>query len=84
MKHHGFSVVEVAGFCHTQYGRYNKLKTPIVNIEYLKQHLVPAKKAAEMSPEELQGKIVTGVFVDTERAEYTDQYKALLERVMAK
>ena len=84
VKHHGFSVVEVAGFCHTQYGRYNKLKTPIVNIEYLKQHLVPAKKAAEMSPEELQGKIVTGVFVDTERAEYTDQYKALLERVMAK
>ena len=37
-----------------------------------------------MPPEELQGKIVTGVFVDTERAEYTDQYKALLERVMAK
>ena len=33
---------------------------------------------------ELQGKIVTGVFVDTERAEYTDQYKALLERVCVK
>jgi 2-oxoglutarate ferredoxin oxidoreductase subunit beta len=81
VKHHGFSVVEVVGFCHTQYGRYNKLRTPISNIEYLKGRLVPVKKAAEMTEEELSGKIVTGQFVNTDRPEYTDQYKALLERV---
>ena len=84
IKHHGFSVVEVAGYCHTQYGRYNKLRTPEVNLEYLKQHMVPAKKAETMTPEELQGKIVTGVFVNSERVEYTDQYRALLDRVMKK
>ncbi|MBP5212121.1 MAG: 2-oxoacid:ferredoxin oxidoreductase subunit beta, partial [Pyramidobacter sp.] len=84
IKHHGFSVVEVAGYCHTQYGRYNKLKTPTVNIDFLKQHILPKAVADTKTPEELQGKIVTGVFVDTERAEYTDQYKALLERVCVK
>ena len=67
-----------------QYGRYNKLKTPTVNIDFLKQRILPKAVADTQSPEELQGKIVTGVFVDTERAEYTDQYKALLERVAAK
>lgn len=84
VKHHGFSVVEVVGYCHTQYGRYNKLKTPIVNMEFLKQHLIPVKLAADKSPEELRGKIVTGEFVNVESPEYTDQYQALLKRVMSK
>ena len=84
VKHHGFSVVEVVGDCHTQYGRYNKLKTPIVNMEFLKQHLIPVKLAADKSPEELRGKIVTGEFVNVESPEYTDQYQALLKRVMSK
>ena len=84
VKHHGFSVVEVVGYCHTQYGRYNKLKTPIVNMEFLKQHLIPVQLAADKSPEELRGKIVTGEFVNVESPEYTDQYQALLKRVMSK
>lgn len=84
IKHHGFSVVEVVGFCHTQYGRYNKLKTPTVNIEFLKQHIVNNKRAANMTEEELKGKIITGEFVNSVRPEYTDQYKALLGRVMGK
>lgn len=84
IKHHGFSVVEVAGYCHTQYGRYNKLRTPEVNLEYLKQHIVTIKKAETMTEEELQGKIITGVFVDSKRAEYSDQYQELLKRVMVK
>jgi len=38
-----------------------------------------------MSPEELEGKIITGeMHYNAERPEYTDEYAKLIERVQAK
>ena len=34
---------------------------------------MPLKKAAALSPEELDGKVVTGVLVDIDKPEYTEQ-----------
>jgi hypothetical protein len=34
-----------------------------------------------MSPEELEGKIVTGIFVDVDRPEYTQEYAKLQQRL---
>ncbi|PIE54634.1 MAG: 2-oxoacid:ferredoxin oxidoreductase subunit beta [Dethiosulfovibrio peptidovorans] len=79
--HKGFSVVEVISSCHTQYGRRNKRKTPISNIEFLKGASVSQAKAQKMEPEELLGKIVVGQFVNKEAPEYTDQYMSMVERV---
>ena len=35
-------------------------------------------KAADMAPEELEGKIVTGVLTDIEKPEFTEQYDKLI------
>ena len=77
----GFSVVEILTHCHTQFGRRNKRRTPIDNVNFFKANSVPLNKAQEMSPEELAEKIVVGEFVKRDIPEYTAQYLALIERV---
>lgn len=77
----GFSVVEILTHCHTQFGRKNKRRTPIDNVNFFKNNSVPLNKAKEMSPEELEGKIVVGEFVKKNIPEYTAQYLAMVERV---
>ncbi|HPE64923.1 MAG TPA: 2-oxoacid:ferredoxin oxidoreductase subunit beta, partial [Synergistales bacterium] len=77
----GFSVVEILTHCHTQFGRRNKRRTPIDNVNFFKANSVPLNKAQEMSPEELAEKIVVGEFVKREIPEYTAQYLSIIERV---
>ena len=77
----GFSVVEIVTHCHTTFGRKNKRRTPIDNINYFKDNSIPLSKAREMSPDELAGRIVTGEFVKRESPEFTAQYLSLIERV---
>ncbi len=85
LAHHGFSAIEALTNCHTQFGRRNKMSDAITMIEWISSQVVPLNKAKRMSPEELQGKILTGVFHhDTERSEYTDEYARLIARVQAK
>jgi len=74
----GFAVVEAMSPCPTVYGRRNRLRGPVVMLEDLKERALPKSKAAKMEPEELQGKIITGVFVDIEKPEYTQQYESLI------
>ncbi|MBN2012562.1 2-oxoacid:ferredoxin oxidoreductase subunit beta [candidate division KSB1 bacterium] len=76
----GFSVVEVMTPCPTAYGRRNKLGNGAAMIKQLKEDTVPLSRAQKMSDEELQDKIITGVLVDVERPEYTDNYQKLIER----
>jgi len=77
----GFSVVEVMSPCPTAYGRRNKLGTPVDMMEDLKINSVPLSKAQKMTEEELEGKIVTGVFVDTEKPECRTEYQKLIDSV---
>lgn len=77
----GFSVVEVFTPCPTAFGRRNKLGNGMEMINLLEDSTVTKEKAAKMTPEELEGKIITGVFVDQERPEYTEQYARLQQRV---
>lgn len=81
IQHKGFSVVEIITHCHTQYGRYNKLRTPTANLDGFKERAITLKRSETMSPEELQGKIITGEFVNETRPEYSDLYYQLLDRV---
>ena len=82
--HKGFSVVEAICDCSTLYGRFNELgDAPAMLLEH-KERAVDAAKAASMSEEELQGKIVIGKFVArTDRTEYTDQYEGLINLAKA-
>ena len=82
MEHKGFSVIEVIVNCPTAYGRRNKLRNAADNIKMYKDQSVRVEQAKKMTPEELQGKIITGVLHhDTTRGEYTDMYAALVSRV---
>lgn len=79
--HKGFSVVEVVSQCPTLYGRLNKMPNPVDMIKLFKANAVPVSKAASLSPEELKGKIVTGVLKDEEKPEYAELYWALVRRI---
>ena len=77
----GFSVIEILTHCHTQFGRKNKRRTPIDNVNFFKANSIPLSKAKDMSSEELSGKIVVGEFVNKDVPEYTAQYLSIIERV---
>jgi len=83
----GFSLVEVMCYCHTTFGRRQKhknLRTPWQNLVNLKERAIPIKAAQKKEPEELEGKIITGVICDRpELREYTNQYSIIEERARA-
>ncbi|NLE10088.1 MAG: 2-oxoacid:ferredoxin oxidoreductase subunit beta [Actinobacteria bacterium] len=77
MQHVGFSFVEAVVPCPTEFGRRNGMSNPINMLEDARARAVSVVKAAKMSPEELQGKIVTGVLHEDESApEFQQVYAA--------
>jgi 2-oxoglutarate ferredoxin oxidoreductase subunit beta len=77
----GFSLVEVMTPCPTTYGRINRAGDGAAMTRYLKEHSVSPAKAEALPAEELSEAVVTGVFVDVDKPEYTDQYAQLVQRV---
>lgn len=65
----GFSVVEVISNCHIYYGRYNRLGGAVEMIEMFKDRAIPWSKAKGKEPEELKGKIITGILHNREKVE---------------
>ena len=80
IRHKGFSVVEILDDCPTTYGRRNKFKSAVEMMNRHKELTVPIKAAEKMTPEQLSGKIITGVFHQEERAEYCDEYEKIIKR----
>jgi 2-oxoglutarate ferredoxin oxidoreductase subunit beta len=76
----GFSLVEVMSPCPTAYGKINKKGTGKQMILDQKRLAVPVDKAQDMSAEDLQGKIVTGVLLDKELPEYINTYDKIIEQ----
>jgi 2-oxoglutarate ferredoxin oxidoreductase subunit beta len=79
----GFSVVEAVSYCHTTFGRLNKLGTAADMMRSLKDNSI-AKPALDRLPPEEQAantKIVRGKFIDTDRPQYTQVYANLITRV---
>ena len=82
--HHGFSFVEVESQCPTYFGRFSKRGSPVAMLKWQKENSIAVEKAKEMKPEELEGKIVTGVFVEEKGPEYVEDYYRLISRVQGK
>ncbi len=78
----GFSFVEIVSICPTQFGRRNRLRSPVDMMNWLKDNSVPVSKAKEMSQEDLEGKIVIGEFIDKEMIEYTELYRELCKAAL--
>ena len=77
----GFSFIEAVTGCPTFYGRYNDLGEGLNMIKYQKENSVTYSKAQKMSDEELEGKIVVGIFQDIDKPEYVSEYQKIIERV---
>jgi 2-oxoglutarate ferredoxin oxidoreductase subunit beta len=79
----GFSVVEAVSYCHTAYGRLNKLGTAADMMRALKDNSIAKTALDRMTPEEqaANAKIVRGNFVNIDRPQYTQVYSNLITRV---
>jgi 2-oxoglutarate ferredoxin oxidoreductase subunit beta len=81
IRKNGFSLVEAVSYCHTTFGRLNKLGSPTDMMRQLKDGSVSLNAAEKLSPEERETKIVRGVLHDVEKPEYTQLYEQLVKRV---
>jgi len=77
--HKGFSVIDALCTCPTTYGRRNKLGSATDMILWFKDNTVGLKAAQKLSPEELEGKILTGVFRNDIKPEYCEEYQKIIE-----
>jgi len=71
----GFSVVEVIGHCHTQYGRLNRMGSAVEMMAWQRDHAVTIEKAAQMKEEEMKDKFKIGVLVDKELPVFHEEYE---------
>jgi 2-oxoglutarate ferredoxin oxidoreductase subunit beta len=76
----GFSSVEVLSNCHTQFGRRNKMASPVKMLEWFKENSVRMHATSKMKPEELQGKFIIGVLADSERPSYNEEYEKVRQQ----
>ncbi|MEW6092515.1 MAG: 2-oxoacid:ferredoxin oxidoreductase subunit beta [Chloroflexota bacterium] len=79
----GFSLVEAVSYCHTTYGRLNKLGTAADMMRALKDNSIAKSVYDKLPPEEKAAntKIVRGNCVNIERPQYTHIYANLITRV---
>ena len=76
----GFAVIEAVSNCHTTYGRLNKLGGAVDMIRQIKDASLSLQAANKKSPEELEGRIIRGVFHhDPSRLEYSARYREIQE-----
>lgn len=79
----GFSVVEAVSYCHTTYGRINKLGSAADMMRSLKENSVSKSAYDKLNDEEREfnTKIVRGVLHTKKRPEYTKVYGTLVNKV---
>ena len=81
IRKNGFSLVEAVSYCHTTYGRLNKLGSPTDMMRQLKDNSVSLSAVEKLTPEERETKIIRGVLHDVDKPEYTQLYEQLIQRV---
>ncbi len=79
--HSGFSLIDVASVCPTYYGRKNKKGSAVDMLMWQRDNMIPADKAAKMSPKELKGKLVLGILHQVQYKEFTYAYEELIKRL---
>jgi len=79
----GFSVVEAVSYCHTTFGRLNKLGSPVDMMRSLKEQSITVEAAAKLSEAERREKIVHGVLLDRDCPEYTELYAEVIKMAQA-
>jgi 2-oxoglutarate ferredoxin oxidoreductase subunit beta len=79
----GFAVIEAVSYCHTTFGRINRLGSAVAMMRTIREHSI-SKSAYERKPAEERDSqaIVRGVFHDeTDKPEYTALYQQLIDEM---
>jgi 2-oxoglutarate/2-oxoacid ferredoxin oxidoreductase subunit beta len=74
----GFSLVEVASYCHTTFGRVNKLGSAVDMMRALKENSIPLASAEKLPAEERERKIIRGILCDLEKPGYVERYDRVI------
>ena len=77
--HEGFSVVEVLSQCPTYFGRKNKAGDAVDMVQYFKKNTTTIGSKAKQENLDL---IERGIFVQTEKPEYCNEYEKVVQRAM--
>jgi 2-oxoglutarate ferredoxin oxidoreductase subunit beta len=80
----GLSVLEIITPCPTIYGRYNRLGDAVAMLRTQCENSISVEESRKMKPEELEDKIITGVFVNKDIPEFCEEYDLLIERAQKK
>jgi len=80
----GLSVLEIITPCPTIYGRYNRLGDAVAMLKAQCENSISVEESRKMKPEELEDKIITGVFVNKDIPEFCEEYDLLIERAQKK
>jgi 2-oxoglutarate ferredoxin oxidoreductase subunit beta len=80
----GLSVLEIITPCPTIYGRYNRLGDAVAMLKTQCENSISVEESNKMKSEELEDKIVTGVFVNKDIPEFCEEYDLLIERAQKK
>ena len=83
MLHPGFSLVEVMSSCTTLFGPNNKMRTPVDMLRWLGEKGVSATKFEQIENAEAQSYFITGVLFKGDTPDFTTQYEAMRQRVLA-
>jgi 2-oxoglutarate ferredoxin oxidoreductase subunit beta len=80
----GFAVIEAASYCHTTYGRINRLGSAVAMMRAIREKSKSKAAYERQPPEERDPQaIVRGIFHDeTDKPEYAVHYQQLVEEAM--
>ena len=83
ISHKGFSLIEAVSYCHTTFGRYNRLGSPTDMLKRLKETALTQAAYDKLPPDQQDGKIVRGVLLNIQKPEYLEQYDMIIARAKA-
>jgi 2-oxoglutarate ferredoxin oxidoreductase subunit beta len=76
-------MVEIISQCPTQYGRLNKLGNAKNMLLAQKENSISIKKSETLSEKDLKDKIITGIFRESTRPEYTKAYRDYVKNIQS-
>ena len=77
----GFAFAEIISQCPTSFGRRVGLRDGVAFMEHFQKSSINVAKAAALSEQELDGKIVVGTLARRDRTEFTESLRQINERV---
>jgi 2-oxoglutarate ferredoxin oxidoreductase subunit beta len=83
-KHKGYSFFDTLSNCHINLGRKNAMKNAMENLDWIDSITVSKKKYDQMSEEEREGLLPTGILKQVEKPEYCELYDKVIEAAQNK